>query len=68
MLGHGGNRGGEPCLHFCPFAHSNMINVLESHILIEDDVVKQKLNREINDFIRLFPQKLANCHCEVIKI
>lgn len=44
-----------------------MINVLESHVLIEDDVVKQKLNREINDFIRLFPQKPATVIAKSLK-
>lgn len=49
-------------------AHSNVINVLKGPALIEDDVVKQKLNTKINGFIRLFLQKPANCHCKVIKI
>lgn len=51
-----------------PSAHSNVINVLKGPALIEDDVVKQKLNTKINGFIRLFLQKPANCHCKVIKI
>lgn len=54
MLGHGGGggRGGGPVFTLPALAHSNMINVLGSHVLIEDDVVKENLNREINDFIR----------------
>jgi len=38
-----------------------MINALESTDLIESDVVKQSLNREINDFIMVLSQKQGDC-------
>lgn len=45
----------------CNLSHSNMINALESTDLIESDVVKQSLNREINDFIMVLSQKQGDC-------
>lgn len=65
---HAGTPGEEALFTLLPSAHSNMINALKDPALIEDDVVKQKLNTKINDFIRPFLQNPANCHCKVIKI
>lgn len=42
-------------------SYSNMINAFESAALIESDVVKQSLNREINDFITVPSQKQGDC-------
>lgn len=42
-------------------SYSNMINALESTALIESDVVKQSLNREINDFITVSSQNQGDC-------